>query len=150
MVNGQCSALCGKSSVDLLNGWATSACSWWGTSRHTTRHASRHATLTACCLVNFHHDGVHDAFQLFLLGLKLILLCKLVLVKPIKCLLHGLLDLVLVITLKFVLELLLLECVAHGEAVVLKAILGLNLCLIRFVFRLELLCLGNHAINLGL
>merc|ERR1719326_1968351 len=91
--------------VNLLHCWATSSCSRWGTSRHATRHAIRHATLTTCRLVDLHHDGIHYALQLLLLGLKLILLSKLVLVKPIEGLLHGLLNLVLVVAFKLVFKL---------------------------------------------
>merc|ERR1712072_1604550 len=102
--------------INLLHSWATTtSCSRWGTSRHAPRHTTRHATLTTCCLVNLHHDGVHDALQLFLLSLKLVLLCKLVLVKPIEGLLHSFLNLVLVVAFKLVFQLLLLKCVTHCE-----------------------------------
>merc|ERR1711988_911908 len=65
------------SSVDLLHCWATSSCSRWGTPRHTTRHSIWHATLATCCLVDLHHDGVHNTFQLLLLGFKFVLLSEL-------------------------------------------------------------------------
>merc|ERR1712100_360500 len=73
--------------VNFLNRWATGT-TWWSTSTETT---SRHATLwhaaATCSLVYLHHNWVHDTIELFLLGLKLILLRKLILVQPIKSLL---------------------------------------------------------------
>merc|ERR1719386_581606 len=98
-----------------------------GTSRHTTRHPFRHAAFTTCCLVHLHHDRVHNAFQLLLLGLELILFGELVLIKPIKSLLHSLLNLVLVVAFKLVFELFLLEGIPHGEAIVFKTVLRLDL-----------------------
>merc|ERR1711869_12424 len=123
-------------SIDLLHCWATTSCSRWGTSRHTTRHA----TLTTCCLVNLHHNRVYNAFKLFLLGLKLVLLGKLVLVKPIESLLHSFFNLVLVITFKLVFQFFLLERVPHCEAIVFKPVLCFNLGFVGLVFSLELLC----------
>merc|ERR1719380_410203 len=129
--------------VDLLHSRATAT----SARRCTTTVAStRHATLrrssrTTCCLVDLHHDRVHNALKLLLLGLKFVLLRKLVLIKPIKSLLHCLLDLVLVIALKLVVQLLLLQSVPHREAVVLQAILRLDLRLVRLILSLELLCL---------
>merc|ERR1719487_1630770 len=105
--------------INLLHCWAGTSCSRWG--------SSRHATLATCCLVDLHHDGVHNAFQLLLLGLELVLLSKLVLVKPIESLLHRFLNFVFVVPFKLVFELLLLKCVPHCEAVVLEPVLCLNL-----------------------
>merc|ERR1719263_1038412 len=125
-------------SVDLLNSWASAAAT--ATSGTHVWHAtSTHVRCTTSCLVNLHHDGVHHALQLLLLGLELILLGQLVLVEPIQSLLDCLLDVVLVITLELVLELLFLQGVAHGEAIILEAILGLDLCLVGFILLLVLL-----------
>merc|ERR1712137_1392541 len=130
--------LCGRAgvhSVDLLDCWATCTATTWHatTPRHTTL---RHAT-TTCSLVDLHHNWVDNALKLLLFGLELILLSQLVLVKPIEGLLHCLLDLLLVITLEFILELLLRERVAQAEAIIFKAILGLNLLLGRLILLTE-------------
>merc|ERR1719223_2077029 len=132
-----------NSLVNFLDSWAAAATTG-GTTEVT---ALRHATTTSC-LVDLHHDGVHHAFKLLLLGLELILLCELVLVQPVKCLLDCLLDLILIITLELVLELLLLQGVAHGKAVILQAILGLNFGLVGLILLTILLGLLDHAIDL--
>mmetsp|Transcript_49221 Transcript_49221/g.88481 ORF Transcript_49221/g.88481 Transcript_49221/m.88481 type:complete len:258 (+) Transcript_49221:138-911(+) len=134
--------------VDLLDGGAAAA------TRSTTHASTGHTTLrhssATCGLVDLHHDGVHDALQLLLLGLELVLLGQLVLVQPVQCLLHCRLNLLLVSALKLVLELLLVQGVAHGEAVVLQTVLGLDLLLVRFIFSTELLGLLHHAVDFGL
>merc|ERR1719263_2349537 len=140
---------CAEGSVDLLDGWAT-GCTTCGGTTHVWHAASRHAISTTSSLVDLHHDGIHNALKFLLLGLKFILLSQLVLVQPVKGFLDCLLNLVFVICLKFVLQLLLLQSVAHGEAVVLKTILGLNLRLVGIVFGAVLLCLLDHAVNLRL
>merc|ERR1719506_3219569 len=132
---------CSKQSlIDLLDGWATTA-------GHTTL---RHFTTATCSLVNLHHDWVHDTLKLLLLVFKLLLLCKLILVQPVESLLHGLLDFVLIVALELVLQLLLLQGVAHREAVVLQAILCLNLGLCLLVFGTIFLSFLHHAINFSL
>jgi len=133
-------------SVHFLNGWATTTASWHTALWHTTFWHSA----ASCSLVDLHHDRIHNAFELLLLRLKLILLGQLVLVEPIQRLLYSLLDLLLVITLKLLLELLLIQSVAHSETVVLQAILCLNLTLVLLILFTELLSLLHHAINLGL
>mmetsp|Transcript_6921 Transcript_6921/g.9599 ORF Transcript_6921/g.9599 Transcript_6921/m.9599 type:complete len:184 (+) Transcript_6921:89-640(+) len=134
--------------IHLLNGGA--AATGCSISEVGPRHAARHTATATCRLVHLHHDGVHDSLQLLLLGLKLVLLSQLVLVEPIQCLLNGLFNLVLVTSLELVLQLLFCQGVAHGEAVVLQAVLGLNLGLVRLIFCAILLCLLHHAINLCL
>merc|ERR1719401_635400 len=117
----------------------------------TTGHAALwHATATAGCLIDLHHDRVYDALELFLLGLEFVLLGQLVLVEPVQRVLHGLFDLLLVATLEFVPELLLIQGVPHGEAVVLEAALGLDLHLVGLVLSPELFGLLHHAVDLGL
>ena len=132
--------------VNLLNGWASA------TARSTTHATTRHATFwhaaAPCGLVHLHHDGVHDALKLLLLGLELILLRELILVQPVQCLLHCGFDLLLVSRLELVLQLLLVEGVAHREAVVLQAVLGLDLLLVLLILSTELLSLLHHAVNL--
>merc|ERR1740117_1496014 len=137
-------------SINLFDCWATSA-AWRGAPITATRHATlRHATTATCSLVDFHHDWVHDTLNLLLLGLELILLGKLILVQPIQSLLNRLFNLIFVITLKFVLQFLLLQCVAHCETVVLQTILGLNFSFVLFILFAVLLCLIHHTVNLRL
>merc|ERR550525_1510458 len=129
--------------VHLLDGWASTSTSTWRCA------STRHATLwsTTCSLVDLHHDWVHDTLKLLLLSLELILLSQLVLVQPVQSLLHCRLDLLLVATLELVLELLLVQGVAHGEAIVLQAILGLDLLFVLLVLGAELLSLLHHTVD---
>merc|ERR1712232_949023 len=109
-------------SINLLDSWATSATRRSASIKATTMHATlRHATATSG-LGHFHHDGVDNALKLLLLGLELILLGQLVLVQPVKSFRHSCLNLLL--------ELLLLQGVSHGEAIVFKTVLCLNLALV--------------------
>merc|ERR1740121_3021970 len=139
--------LCKKlPSVHLLDGGAASTAA--GRTSPGPWHTSlRHATSTSG-LVDLHHDRIHDALHLLLLALELLLLCELVLVEPIQGLLHHRLDLLLVSVLELFLQLLLLERVSHGEAVVLQAILGLDLRAVRLVLGPVLLSLLHHAVDL--
>merc|ERR1719265_1352194 len=132
--------------VDLLDSWASAATR----SRTGAWHATHVAAASTGSLVHFHHDGIHDALDLLLLGLELILLGKLVLVQPVQSLLHGSLDLLLVTSLELVGKLLLCEGVAHGEAVVLETVFGLDLATVLLILSTELLGLLNHAIDLRL
>merc|ERR1719329_2086261 len=119
--------------VNLLDSWASGATGTWRSSSSKIRHATiRHATST-CCLVHLHHDWIHHTFDLLLLGLELVLL-----------------DVLLVAILKLVLEFLLLQRVAHGEAVILQAVLGLDFALVGLVFSPVLFGLADHAVNLRL
>merc|ERR1740138_1919548 len=106
-------------SVHLLDGGPCATA--WGAvaAEAATGHAALWHTAAASGLVHLHHDGIDDALQLFLLSLELVLL--------------GLLDLLPIPVLELVLELLLLQRVAHGEAVVLEAVLSLDLRLVRLV-----------------
>merc|ERR1719373_343191 len=88
--------------------------------------ALRHAAAASCCLVHLHHDRIDDTLKLLLLGLKFVLLGQLVLVQPVKCLLHGFFNFLFVAALKFVLQLFLVQRVPHCEAVVLQAVFGLD------------------------
>merc|ERR1719261_2445650 len=115
-----------------------------------TEAALRHATTATRGLVHLHHDRVHDALEFLLLGLELVLLSKLVLVQPVQGLLHSRLDLLLVTSLELVSQLFLCEGVAHGKAVVLQTVLGLDLATVLLILSTELLGLLNHAIDLCL
>merc|ERR1712151_1032331 len=89
-------------SINFLNSCSTST-TWRGIAE--IRHAALWHTTTSRGLVDLHHDRVHDAFQFFLLSLEFIFLSKLVLVKPIEGFLHCRLDLLLIATLKLILQL---------------------------------------------
>merc|ERR1719384_2313773 len=132
-------------SVHLFNCRPTGTGTWG-----SSWHASFWHAASACSLVDFHHNGVYDSFKLLLFSLKFILLGQLVLVKPIKSLLHCSFNLLFVSRLELVLQLLLLECVAHGKTIVLESILGFNLCPIALVLCPVLLCFLNHSVDLGL
>merc|ERR1719396_336801 len=135
--------------VNLLDRRATST-TWRCTIESATRHPSLWHPTPSGSLVDLHHDRVHDSFQLLLLPLELVLLGQLILVQPIEGLLDCSFDLLLVPCLELLLELLLLQSVAHGEAVILQAILGLNLGPVGLVLCSELLSFRHHAVNLGL
>merc|ERR1739844_259474 len=124
--------------VDLLDRWTTSTTRCC-TIKPTTRHASLWHSSTPSSLIDFHHDWVHDSLQLLLLPFKFILLSQLVFVEPVERLLDCSLDLLFVPSLELLLELLLLQCVAHGEAIVLQAVFGFDLRSVGLVLRTELL-----------
>merc|ERR1712113_1261682 len=116
----------------------------------TTRHASLWHATTSGSLVDLHHDWVHHSFQLLLLPLELLLLGQLILVQPVEGLLDCSFDLLFVPILELLLELLLLQSVAHGETIILQAILRLNLGPVGLVLFTELLSFRHHAVDLCL
>merc|ERR1712078_848310 len=82
--------------IHLFNGWAAS--SWRSTATEAaTWHSTFWHTTTTCCLVDLHHDRIHDTLQFLLLCSELIL------------------------------QFLLLESVPHGEAIIFQTVLGLDL-----------------------
>merc|ERR1711865_1033271 len=130
--------LCHHSSslINLLNGWASAR---WSSASGTTH--VWHATLTTTGgLVHLHHDRVDDGLGLLLLGVEFISLSRLAAIEPVQ----GLLD----TSLELILKLLLLKGVTKRVAVVLEAILGLDLLLVRLILRSVLLGLRNHAVDL--
>merc|ERR1740117_2345377 len=141
--------LCAYYLIHFLDSWA--AGTPWGSAIHATAWHSTfgHAT-AASCLVDLHHDWVHDTLKLLLFRLELILLSHRVLVEPVECFLNCLLNLVLVVAFELLFEFLLLERVAHGEAVVFQAILGLDLAFAQLVLCPELLSLLHHTIDFRL
>merc|ERR1712151_1427272 len=133
------------SSVDLFDSWASASATTWHT---TTWHTSFWHATAPCCLVYLHHDGVNNTFNLFLLGLEFILFGQLVLVKPIQSVLHCSFNLFLVSTLELVLQLVVRKRVPHLEAIVLQAVLRLDLLLVLLFFSTVLLCLLDHPVDL--
>merc|ERR1712224_338452 len=119
--------------VDLLDSWATSPTTARSSATHVRHATTWHTALTTCCLVDLHHDRVHNSLKFLLFGLEFILLCQLILVQPVESFLDRLLDLVLIVCLKLVLQLLFLQSVAHRETIIFKAILCLDLGLVCFV-----------------
>merc|ERR1712032_119439 len=133
-----------KCSVHLLDGGSARAGTSRGITAETSRHASSgHAATSSCCLVDLHHDRVDDALELLLLALELIFLSQLVLVKPVKSVLHCLFDFFLVTALELVLQFFLLQGVAHGEAVILEAVLCLDFRFVGLILCLEFFCLPH-------
>merc|ERR1711982_304917 len=138
-------------SVNFLHGRATSAGAGRRATHATTRHAAFwHATTAAGSLVNLHHDWIDDSLEFLLFGFELILLRQLILVEPVQCVLHCLLDLLFVATLEFLLEFLLIECVAHCEAVVFQTVFRLDFLLVCFILGPEFLGFLNHAVDFSL
>merc|ERR1719382_1119883 len=135
--------------VNLLD-CRTTGTPWCCTIKPTTRHASLWHATTSGSLVDLHHDRVHDSFQLLLLPLELVLLGQLIFVQPVQCLLDCSLDLLFVPCLELLLELLLLQSVAHSEAIILQAILRFDLGPVGLVLCAELLSFRYHAVNLCL
>merc|ERR1711933_88442 len=134
------------SSVDLLDSWASASATTWHT---TTWHTSFWHATTTCCLVYLHHDGVNNPFNLFLLGLELILFGQLIFVEPIQGVLHCGFNLFLVSTLELVLQLVVRKRVAHLEAIVFRAVFSLDLLLVLLIFSTVLLCLLDHPVDLS-
>merc|ERR1712194_103207 len=126
-----------------------------GTARATSWRPARHIRHTAIaaaasCLIHLHHNWVDNALKLLLLRFKLVFLSKLILVQPIQGLLHGFLNLLFIITLKLILELLLRQSVAHGKAVILQAVLGLDFRFVLLILSAKLLRFLHHAIDVRL
>merc|ERR1719199_1975716 len=80
-------------SINLLDRRAGAAARGAASAAHAAH--VRHAT-AASGLVHLHHDRVHDALELLLLGLELLRLGHLVALKPVQGVLDHLLDLVLI------------------------------------------------------
>merc|ERR550525_665647 len=123
----------------------------WGSAKTTAWHPTFwHATTTTCSLIHLHHNRVYNAFQFLLLCFKFIFFSELILVKPIKGILHSLFNFFLVTTFKLLFELLLIESVAHCEAIVFQTIFCFDLLLVGFVLGSEFFCLLHHAFDLSL
>merc|ERR1712187_365688 len=138
-----------KLSINLFNSGTTSTtgcCATETSARHST---FRHPT-TTCSLVDLHHDRINHTLELFLLRLEFIFLSELIFVKPIERVLHRLFNFVFVVTLEFVFQLLFLQRVPHGEAVILQTVFGFNLAFVLLVFSSVLLRFLYHTVNLGL
>merc|ERR1712217_1004727 len=119
------------SSVDLFDSWASTSATTWHT---TTWHTSFWHATTTCCLVYLHHDWVNNTFNLFLLGLELILFGQLIFIEPIQGILHYGFNLFFVSAFELVLQLVVRKRVPHLEAIILQAVLRLDLLLVLLIF----------------
>ncbi|KUI67228.1 NAD-specific glutamate dehydrogenase [Cytospora mali] len=136
--------------VDLLDGGAviaTSAGSTAGT-REATRSTAGHAAGSATGTVELHHDGVGDSLKLLLLSLVLLLSCLLALVQPGDSLVNLGLELLLVGSIKLLVDLGVGEGVAQGVSVGLETVLGSDTLGLKLILLLELLGLSQHALDL--
>ena len=111
--------------VDLLDGWAviTAGTTWGATGHAATGHTAGHATLTTSS-VELHHDGVGNGLKLLLLRLVLVLGGSLVVVQPGNGLVDLGLELLLVTSIKLLVDLGVGESVAEGVSVGLESVLG--------------------------
>ncbi|GER54361.1 NAD-specific glutamate dehydrogenase, partial [Striga asiatica] len=107
-----------------------------------------HGAVTTRTLVHLSYDGVADSLELLHLILKLISLCQLVPIKPLNGRLNSILNLLLVSSRQLGSNLLILDSVPHIVRIVLERILRLDLLLVLLIFRLVLLSLLNHLLNL--
>merc|ERR1719482_293515 len=112
-------------------------------------HAAGHAAHAAAAALGVErlHDRGADALDLLLLVLELLLLGELVGLEPREGVVDGRLGLGLVVVRQLVLQLLIAERVLHGVAVVLKAVLGLDLLLEILILLGVLLGIGGHLLD---
>lgn len=135
--------------VDLLDGGAVVAAGA-GCATGSTREAARStagATGSAASTVELHHDGVGDTLQLLLLLLVLLTSSLLVLVEPVDDLVNLGLELVLVGSVKLLVDLGVRQGVAQRVCVRLEAVLGRDTASLSLVLVLELLGLSKHALD---
>merc|ERR1712083_145706 len=138
--------------VDLFDsgsGSCTGGCTCtWHTSS-TWGHTSGHTTWgTSSCLVKLSNDWVANAFNLLLFVFVFVLLSSLVSVEPCNdliALVHNGFPFSLS---DFVLQLFILNCGFHVEAVGFQTILGSNAFFLFVIFCLELLGIGHHALDI--
>lgn len=135
--------------VDLLDGGAVVA-TGAGCATGSTREAARSttgATGSAASTVELHHDGVGDTLQLLLLVLVLLTGGLLVLVEPVDDLVNLGLELVLVRSIKLLVDLGVGQGVAQRVGVRLQTVLGRDTASLSLVLVLELLGLSKHALD---
>merc|ERR1719198_2319102 len=142
-----CSWVGGPRLVDLLDVGPAAAAAAAG---HATRHAAghpAHPAVAAALGVHGGHDRRADALHLLALVLKLLLLGHLVALQPLERVFDGVGRLLLVVLGDLVLDLVVVERVLHGVAVVLQAVLGLHLLLEVGVLLGVLLRVGGHLLD---
>merc|ERR1712093_117569 len=140
--------------VNLLNSWSIIVCSTsWSTSTweatwsawHTTWHTSSSAIST---LVELHHDWVGNSLKLLLVLLVLLLGSLLRLIQPGDGLVDLSLELLLLRSIKLLVNLSIRERVAEGVCVRLKTVLGADTSSLSLILSLVLLGLGQHALDI--
>merc|ERR1712228_12545 len=101
-------------------------------------------------LVEFHHDGIHDTFEVLLFPFEFVLFSKLILIEPLKGLLDGFFNLLSVTGLKLVLELLIVQRVLHRKTKIFQTVPCFDLLPMMLILGFELFCFGHHLVNLSL
>ena len=121
---------------------------WWGTTS-TTWHATWHSTWsTTLSSVELHHDWVGNSLELLLVLLVLLLGGLLGLIQPSDSLVNLGLELLLVGSIKLLVNLGIGEGVLERVGVGLKGVLGTNASGLSLILSLVLLGLGQHALDL--
>jgi hypothetical protein len=133
--------------VNLLDGWAVITASTGGAAGSTAGHTAGHATLTTSS-VELHHDGVGDTLKLLLLRLVLVLGGGLVVVQPLDGLVNLGSELLLVASIKLLVDLGVGESVAERVSVGLESVLSRDTGSLCLVLSLVLLGLSQHALDL--
>uniref|UniRef100_A0A1I8I9W5 Secreted protein n=1 Tax=Macrostomum lignano TaxID=282301 RepID=A0A1I8I9W5_9PLAT len=111
------------------------------------RHATGHSTGSASGLVQLGDDGVAHLLELLLLMVVFVLLGGLVGVEPLDDVVALVQDGLLVVLGDLVLELLVLDSLAHGEGVALERVLGRDALLLLVVLGLVALGLVDHPLD---
>jgi hypothetical protein len=138
--------------VDLLNGRTLIVGSTRGATStreatgSTTGHAG-HVTRGTASTVELHHDGVGNGLELLLVLLVLLTSSLLALIEPGDNLVDLGLQLLLVGSIELLIDLGVAESVAERVGVRLKAVLGSDTLALGLILVLELLSLGQHALN---
>merc|ERR1719222_100638 len=138
--------------IDLFDsgsGSCTGGCTCtWHTSS-TWGHTSGHTTWgTSSCLVKLGDDWVANAFNLLLFVFVFILLGSLVSVEPSNDLIALVHDGFPFSLSDFVLQLFVLNCGLHVEAVGFQTVLGGDTFFLLIIFSLELLCIRHHTFDI--
>lgn len=136
--------------VNLLDGRAVVVVAGGSAAAGSTGEATRGASSTrgtASRAVELHHDGVGNALELLLALLVLLASSLLVLVEPGDNGVDLSLELLLVVSLKLLIDLGVAEGVAEGVGVRLEAVLGRDTLGLGLILILELLGLSKHALD---
>ncbi|ROW17094.1 hypothetical protein VPNG_01039 [Cytospora leucostoma] len=134
-------------SIDLLDGGAVVATGTGGTSAGEATGSTLGTARGATSTVELHHDGVGNSLKLLLLSLVLLLGSLLALVQPGDGLVNLSLELLLVGSVKLLVDLGVGQSVAQRVGVGLEAVLGRDTLGLKIVLLLELLGLSQHALN---
>ena len=134
--------------VDLLDGGAVVGVGTGLTTGEAAGGTAGHATGSTASTVELHHDGVGNGLELLLVVLVLLTSGLLVLIEPSDDLVDLGLELLLVGSIKLLVDLGVSESVAERVGVRLKAVLGSDTLALSLILILELLGLSKHALDL--